>query len=55
MHYIEPTVIVARRLLEDVFSLFYSEVSPKRCMDFAFLTVLSEGPIYERNYEIEIA
>ena len=51
MHYIEPAVIVAKRLFEDVFSLIYSEVSPKRSMDFAFLTVLSEGPIYGRNYE----
>jgi len=49
MHYIEPTVIVARRLLEDVFSLFYSEVSPKRSMDFAFLTVLSEGLVDDIN------
>ena len=43
MHYIEPAVIVAWRLLEDVFSLIYSEVAPKRLVDFAFLTVLTEG------------
>ena len=36
MHYIEPEVIVAQRLLKDVFSLIYSEVSPKRSMDFFF-------------------
>jgi len=51
MHYIEPAVIVACRLLEDVFSLIYSEVSPKRSMDFAFPTVPSEGSIYVQNYE----
>ena len=36
MHYIELAVIVAKRLLVDVFSLIYSEVSPKRSMDFCF-------------------
>ena len=51
MHYIKPAVIVACRLLEDVFSLIYSEVSPKRSMDFAFPTVPSEGSIYVQNYE----
>ena len=51
MHYKELAVIVAKRLLENVFSLIYSEVSQKRSMDFTFLKVLSEGPIYGRNYE----
>ena len=43
MHYIEPAVIVAKRLLEDVFSLIYSEVSPKRSMDFFFLRYIAKA------------
>ena len=31
MHYIEPAVIVAKRLLEDEFSLIHSEVFPYKC------------------------
>jgi hypothetical protein len=47
MHYIEPAVIVARRLAMDVLKLMYSEVSSKRSMVFTFLTVLCEGPMCE--------
>jgi hypothetical protein len=47
MYYIEPTVIIARRLPMDVLYLMYSEVSPKRSMVFAFLTVPCEGPLCE--------
>jgi hypothetical protein len=36
MHYIEPAMIVARRLPVDVLNLMYSEVSPKRSMVFFF-------------------
>jgi hypothetical protein len=47
MHYVEPAVIVARRLLVDVLNLMYGEVSPKRSMVFAFLSVPYEGLMCE--------
>jgi hypothetical protein len=45
MHYIEPAMIVARRLPVDVLNLMYSKVSQKRSMIFAFLTAPCNGPI----------
>ena len=43
MHYIEPAVIVAKRLLEDVFSLIYSEVSQKGLWILLFLRYLAKA------------
>ena len=43
MHYIELAVIVAKRLLEDVFSLIYSEVSQKGLWILLFLWYLAKA------------